>query len=904
MIRRWVKFEHVSLLLSLPPERWQIPHLMSFLCHLCLLLVLTSLTLRAEEPFSWEKTPGRLPKNIVPLRYDVRIEPDIEQATFAGSQVVAFEVRQPAQEIVLHSTGLEISDAELLGQRPAALAPKVDAEDQTITFLLPEKLAPGRYKLSLKFTGKLGESPRGLYISRYQTGGVSGKALVTQMEAIDCRRMFPCWDEPAFRAEFALSVVVPDKLRAVSNMPVSTEKKLDDGRREVTFGPTPKMASYLVALAIGDFEELKDEHDGTQLSIFTTPGKREQARYALESTKKILTYFHDYFGVKYPLPKLDQLAIPSTGAGAMENWGLIIYNDNTLLYDPAASAQSTRERVFAIVAHEIAHQWFGNLVTMAWWDNLWLNEGFASWMGTKVTNRLNPEWKVWLRAAGSKERAMRLDARATTHPIQMPVSKDSQATNWFDEITYNKGQAVIRMIESWLGEEPFRNGIRAYMQQHAYSNTTTADLWQSLEKVSGKPVRTFASGWTEQPGFPVVTLSTLPKGGNNVVQLEQERFTIHQKNPTPLQWQIPVIYGPAGAPHRALLMLLQEHVQAGAPLEPEAAIKGHLGDVGYYRVAYDATLAKRQRKAAPHLAEADRLNALNDTWAMVEASRAPAGEYLDLAFTLGEDRSPTVLAQVIGVLEDIDELHRGSATRTGYRAWASSFLRPQFERLGWNAKASESPLDAQLRASLIGVLGAFGNEDIIVEARHRFATYLATPNSLSGDLRGAVFKIVGRTADAATWETLHERARAADSFEQKRSLYTALASARDPKLAEKTLALSLTDELIAPDAANLVHRVAHEGDQPELAWAFTQKNLDALLAKVSALGANRYVPGIFGAFDDATRADELEAYAKKNLPPSVNIAVAKTADNIRFQAEFKARALPQIDAWWQARVQR
>jgi aminopeptidase N len=877
---------------------------MSSLLRLCLLLVLPSLTLRAEEPFSWEKTPGRLPKNIVPLRYDIRLEPDIENATFTGSQIVSFEVRQPAQEIVLHSAGLEIADARLLGERPVSLTPKADAAEQTVTFPLSEKLPPGRYELSLKFAGQLGESPRGLYISPYQAGGVSGKALVTQMEAIDCRRMFPCWDEPAFRAEFALSVIVPEKLRAVSNMPITAEKKRDDGRREVTFAPTPKMASYLVALAIGDFEELKDEHEGTQLSIFTTPGKREQARYALESTKKILTYYHDYFGVKYPLPKLDQLAIPSTGAGAMENWGLIIYNDNTLLYDPAASAQSTRERVFAIVAHEIAHQWFGNLVTMAWWDNLWLNEGFASWMGTKVTDHLNPEWKVWLRAAGSKEWAMRLDARATTHPIQMPVPKDSQAVDWFDEITYNKGQAVIRMIESWLGEEPFRDGIRAYLQQHAYSNTTTADLWQSLEKVSGKPVRAFAAGWTEQPGFPVVTLSALPKGGNTVVQLEQERFTIHQKNPTPLRWQVPVIYGPAGAPHRALITLLQDRLQAGAPLEPETAIKANLGDVGYYRVAYDATLAKRLRKAAPHLAEADRLNALNDTWAMVEAGRASASEYLDLAFALSEDRSPTVFGQIINALDGIDELHRGSSTRAGYRTWASAFLRPQFERLGWDAKAGESPLDAQLRANLIGVLGAFGNADIIVEARNRFATYLATPASLSGDLRGAVFKIVGRTADAATWETLHERARAADSFEQKRSLYTALASARDHKLAEKTLALALTDELIAPDAANLVHRVAHDGDQPELAWAFARQNLDKLLAKVSAMGANRYVPGIFDAFDDAARAGELEAYAKKNLPPSVSTAVAKTADNIRFQAGFKTRALPQIDAWWQARVQR
>jgi len=876
---------------------------MNPLLRLCCAVLFFATLGRAEEPFSWDKTPGRLPKDVVPLRYAVRIAPDIEQARFEGSQNVTIEVRKATRQIVLHALGLEITDARLTAGRVLALTPKLDPEDQTVTFTLVEELPPGRYELALRFSGKLTEQPRWLYISRYQVNGVSGKALATQMEVADCRRMFPCWDEPAFRAEFELTAVVSAKLRALSNMPVAAETE-KDGLREVRFAPTPSMASYLVALCIGEFEELRDEAEGVQLGIYTTPGKREQARYALDLTKDVLRYLNDYFGTKYPLPKLDQIAIPSTGASGMENWGLIIYNDNALLYDPAKSAQSTRERVFAVVAHEIAHQWFGNLVTMAWWDNLWLNEGFASWMGTKVTDHFNPDWKVWLRAAGSKEWAMRLDARATTHPIQMPVPKDTQAVDWFDEITYNKGQAVLRMLESWLGAEVFRDGIRAYLQKHAYSNTTTADLWHALEQASGQPVREFAAGWTEQPGFPVVTVSALGKNTAAAVQLEQERFTIHQKNPAPLRWQIPVVHGPAGAPQHAILTLLKDRVQPAASVEPEAAIKANLGDVGYYRVAYDAPLARRLRKAIPHLAEADRLNALNDAWAMVQAGRSPASDYLDLASALSDDRSPTVIAQVAGVLGWIDELQRGAATRAGYRAWASGFLRPHFERLGWDAKAGESPLDTELRAGLIRTLGTFGSADILDEARARFATYLATPASLAGDLRGPVFGIIGRDADATIWEQLHERARTEDSFEQKRALYGALASARDPALAAKTLALSLTDELLAPDAARLVQRVADEGEQPELAWAFTQKHLDALLAKVSALSANSYVPRLFESFDVATRADELEVFAKKNLPPAVGTAVAKAADNIRFQAEFKARVLPEIDAWWQARVAR
>ncbi|MEI9898714.1 MAG: M1 family metallopeptidase [Chthoniobacter sp.] len=682
-----------------------------------------------------------MPKTVIPQRYEVRIDPDVEKAVFSGDETITLEVRQPVREIVLHANGLEISNAKLKAAQEIPLTPKLDAEQQTLTFALPEELPAGTCKLALHFTGKLTEQPRGLYIARYQSNGVSGKALATQMEAIDCRRMFPCWDEPAFRAEYVLTAVVPEKLRAISNMPVVSDQPQQDGRREVTFAPTPKMASYLVALAIGDFEEVRDEVEGTQLAVLTTPGKREQGRYALESTKKILTFYHDYFGIQYPLPKLDQLAIPSTGAGAMENWGCIIYNDNNLLYDPATSAQSMRERVFAVIAHEVAHQWFGNLVTMAWWDNLWLNEGFASWMGTKATDRFNPEWKVWLRAAGSKEYAMRLDARATTHPIQRAVGDDSRAADGFDEITYSKGQSVLRMIESWLGEDAFRSGIRAYMQAHAYSNTTTADLWASLATASGKPVREFAAGWTEQPGFPVVTVSALPTGSQGTVQLEQARFTIHQKDPEPLRWQIPVIYGLAGAPNRALLTLLKSETQPGALLEPEAAIKANIGDVGYYRVAYDAPLARRLLKAAPMLAEADRLNALNDSWAMVQAGRTSAAECLDLVRALSDDTSPTVVQRIIDVLWTIDGLERGTPNRDGFHAWACGFLRPQFNRLGWEARDGESPLDAALRGSLISMLGAFGSEEVVSSARARFAAYLHDPASLSRrSARGGLFR--------------------------------------------------------------------------------------------------------------------------------------------------------------------
>jgi aminopeptidase N len=710
--------------------------------------------------------------------------------------------------------------------------------------------------------------------------------------------MFPCWDEPVFKATFSLGVTVPSRFQVVSNMPASAPEPVLSDLVKYRFAESPKMSTYLLALFIGDFEKIEDEVDGIPLRIFVTPGKLEQARYAMEATKKIVRFYNEYFGVKYPLPKLDQVALPSTGAGGMENWGCIVYNDNALLYDPATSSQQTRERVFAVVAHEIAHQWFGDLVTMAWWDNLWLNEGFASWMGTKATDHFNPAWKVWLRASGSKNAAMRLDARATTHPIQRPIANEAAAIDSFDEITYSKGQAVLRMIESWLGEEPFRDGIRGYMKEHAYSSSTTEDLWRALAKSSGKPVHDLASGWTEQPGFPVVRLGLQTESPDTTITLSQERFTIHQANAAPLLWQIPVVVGPAGDPDHGAVLLLKGKDPERLVFDPDVAIKANLGDRGYFRSEYSAPLFKRLRKAVPHLAEVDRLNLLDDTWALVEAGRTPPADYLDLADAIADHPTPTELGQIIGVLGYIDTLERGTPNQAGFRAWAIRFLQPHLAPLGWDAKPGETPLESNLRASLIRALGLFGDPGTLREARARFIQFLENPASLNGNLRGPVFLTVGRNADDATWEKMHSLARKADSFEQKRALYAALTSVRDPELAAKALALALTNELIAPDAARIVARVSFDGEHPDLAWNFARVHLEALLEKLPANGVNDYVPGIFRGFTDAARADELEAFAKANLPPAVGHSVARAADEIRFQAEFKQRALPEFDAWW------
>ena len=882
--------------------------------HLALALLLLVARGAAEEPFTFAKTPGKLPKNVVPVQYRIFLWTDVEAGTFKGVVDVQVNVSTATKQIVMNSLGLKIKLAQLLEDDSAYVPATLDEAAQTLTLDLDKPLPPGKHRLSVSYTGTLGEQPQGLYISRYQKDGVEKKALATQFEPGDARRMFPCWDEPAFRAEMSLNVTAPTEMEVISNMP-SVRANNDPGPTKLSvFKTTPPMPTYLLALFAGEFEKVEGEVDGVKLGIYTTPGKKEQARYAMQVTKEIVRDYTEYFGVKYPLPKLDQLALPNTGAGGMENWGAIVYREDLLLFDPAASSQAQRERVYGIVAHEIAHQWFGDLVTMAWWDNLWLNEGFASWMATKQMARRHPEWKPWLRAAASKEYAMRLDARATTHPIQMPVRTESEAGDAFDEITYQKGQAVIRMIEEWLGEGPFREGIRGYMKAHALSNTTTADLWAALGEASGKDVRAFAKGWTEQPGFPVVTVGGLHGKDGPVPACWQQRFTVLLGDLPALGWMVPLSSAPAGSPERATVEVLEGKQPLKLALDPEEAVKINLGGGGYYRAEYVGVFKARLLKALPHMAEADRLNLLNDEWALPQAGRSKTGDYLRLADALIDTATPTELEQILGVLWQIDRMARdadvldgeGETTPTKHRApfhqWTLAFLRPQLAQLGWEPAPDEAPLVTRLRPQLLGLAAAFGDAETRRTARARFVQWLADPASLDANLRATVLTIIGREADAATWTQLHALAVKTSSAEQQRELYTALATARDPALAAQTLALALTPELPPRDAASLVTRVARSGEQPEAALAFALAHLAALHAKLTAHQTNEYVPDLFTALPATEpRAVELEQWAAKNLPPGAAPSVAKAADEIRFQAQFRKRALPEIEAWYSAK---
>src|SRR5205809_2742434 len=856
----------------------------------------------SEKPFSFKDTPGKLPKDVVPTDYSVRIVPDIDKLTFAGTETVKLTARRRVRQLVLNALELKIEAASIDGKELPDSAIKTDTKNELLTLALRSELATGEHTLTLRFTGKINERGQGLFYMRYeeQGSGVRKTMLGSQFEATDARRFFPCWDEPVFRARFQLTAVVPENWLAVSNMPVESEKKIAGGK-EVRFAATPPMSSYLNVFVAGELDFIEARVGPTQIRVIGTTGRAELGRYALEASAEILQCYNDYFGVPYPLPKLDQIAIPGGFGGAMENWGGITYYESRLLFDPKSSSGETKQNIYEVLAHEMAHMWFGDLVTMAWWDNLWLNEGFASWMGSKCTAHFNPQWEVWLarglprdptrRTGIAKEAAMEGDARSTTHPIQQRVATEAEANSAFDDITYKKGQSFLRMLESFLGEDVFRDGIRRYIAAHKYSNTTTADLWNALSDASNKSVGEIAAGWTEQPGLPVVIVK---READGKVRLTQERFTGNSKNAPPLLWQIPLTYSVVGETPATLLMT--DKTAALENIPADRALKLNPRGAGNYRVEYDDRSWELLLKALPKLDVEDRVNLMSDAWALVQADRAPVSLYFGLVEKLPASTDLAEREQIINVLDFVDGLLVGSSERESFQRYARSLLRPTFATLGWEPKPDEPPNAGRLRASLIGALGHLNDSEVLAGCRERFQKYLAHPASLPPDLRAPVLAVVGGYADEKTWHKLHELGLKTTSIEDQQNYYNALAGASDPKLVKKTLAIALTDELSTSRAIFLVSRVARDTDHPDIAWEFAKANMKALLAKTDAAGVNRYAPSLFTFFSDGSRANELENYAEKNLTPASAPEVAKVVDEIQFRAEFRDRLVSQLPA--------
>ena len=873
-------------------------------------LVAASMTLAgpvwAEAPFSFDTAPGRLPKNVVPVDYDIHITPDIQGMKFTGSESVALEFRAATATIQLNILDETLSDVRLDGQPVKSV--QADNDKQLATITLAQPAPVGKHTLSLSYSGPIQQRPQGLFLQPYtKADGSNGAMLSTQFEATDARRLFPGWDEPAFRATYQLTVTVPAAWATVSNMPIA--KRVEQGQlATTTFQRSPRMPAYLVDFNAGDLKEVSGKSGATGVGVWALSGHEAEGTTALANAQQILADFNDYFGYAFPLPKLDSIAIPGGFSGAMENWGAITYTDQALLVSKASSL-AERQEVYATQAHEMAHQWNGDLVTMGWWDDLWLNESFASWQAARETDLRNPTWKWWESRDEDKESAMTADARLSARAIQAHVTDELQASNAFDPvITYNKGQSVLRMLEAYLGPDTFRDGVRRYMKARAFSNATSADLWNALTAASGQDVGALAAGWTDQPGFPLVSVSAqCDPQGNRTISLSQQRFLEHAATgaaATPAShWRVPLVIrsGVGGATHSVLLTSDKQTAPAGHCQEP---LSVDAGAVGYFRVQYDAATLATNTKGFEGLPDGDRIALLDDQWALVESGAAPLASYLGLAQAqaMGKNVDARAWLQITRALSTLEYDERGTPGHDAFALYARSILRPLFDRLGWDGRPDELPTVQSLRRSVIESLGTWGEPAVIAEAQQRFGIFLHDRKAIAPDDQEMTLSIVGLYADAATYDQLHGLVKQTHDVAELRRFCVALSNVRDPKLASSAAQFALSGEIPAQETQLRLEMIQTLRDQnPQLAWATFSANEPKLLSSfgnLEPLFVAQYVPRMFW---NSLPLEQLQAWILARVPNEMTTEVAKGMDAAKFKADVKRMLVPAADAYVKTR---
>ncbi|GAB3388713.1 M1 family metallopeptidase [Lysobacter fragariae] len=839
----------------------------------------------------------QLPRTVRPTHYDLTVVPHADSMRFDGHVAITLDVLEPTTAITLNAVDMVFANTTLAGASRSTLTPEVsiDAEAQTATFGFREPLAPGRYTLTTDYTGKIGTQANGLFAIDYDTKAGKKRALYTQFENSDARKFMPSWDEPNYKATFTLTATVPSNQLAVSNMPAVATKDLGNGTRQVKFGQSPRMSTYLLFFSVGDFERAATKLGNTEVGVVTQSGLVDQAKFALESSVDVLREYNDYFGTPYPLPKLDNVASPGSSQffGAMENWGAIFTFEHTLLLDPTISTQSDKQRVYSVAAHEIAHQWFGDLVTMSWWDDLWLNEGFATWMAGRTTAKLHPEWNTKLGTVNGRESAMSRDAVASTHPVVQHVETVEQASQAFDSITYQKGGAVIRMLEGFVGESAWREGVRNYMKAHAYGNTVSDDLWREVEAAAGKPILDIAHDFTLQPGVPLVRVESVACDGNTTtVKLTQGEFTKDRPDKQPLRWRVPVIAQAGGETVRTVI----EGGSATLDLPGCGPVIVNAGQSGYYRTLYSQPQFAAIRNGFAKLDPIDQLGLMGDAWALGMAGLRPATDYLELARATPVDADPKIWGDIADQLSGLDDYYRGDTARQEkFRAFAIRTLSPVFKRVGWEAKAGEADPVAILRTQLIGVLASLGDAPVIEEARRRYAASATDADAMPTALRKTILGVVATHADALMWDKLHAAALAETTPLVKDQFYGLLSSAEDPALATRALELALSPEPGETNSARMISIVASH--HPELGFDFAATHRELVDTKIDTTSISRYYPGLASGSLDPATIEKLRDFAGKHIAASSRRATDTAVANIEYRIKVRSERLPAIDAW-------
>jgi puromycin-sensitive aminopeptidase len=836
----------------------------------------------------------RLPRSVTPSRYAIELRLDPTASAVDGMVDIAVTVHEAVAEIVLNGKDLaDVKGAIIRANEPDIVVDRVvaDADAERLTLVLASELPAGACTLRLAFTAQLSDDMVGVYRSRYRDdAGSEHNLIATDFQATNARRCFPCWDEPDLKASFTMTLVVPNGLTALTNTPEISREAADPGFTRVRFAESMVMSTYLVCVVVGQLAVTPpSDARGVPVRVACRPERAHLAAYANDVAMFALNWYSDYFDIPYPERKLDQAAIPDFAEGAMENTGLITYRETLLLLDPVQAAHDERLVVAEVIAHEVAHMWFGDLVTMRWWNGVWLNEAFATFMAYLCMDAMEPSWRVADAFAASRVGAFEVDSLASTRPIEFPVESPDDASGMFDVLTYNKGASVLCMIEQWLGAERFRAGIRRYLAAHSYGNTETHDLWDALEAESGLPVRRIMDAWIFQPGYPSIHV----RRDGDVIRLTAHRFAPSLPDDE-TTWPVPLIVRQVLPDGERVQHVLVEADGLELPLvHPDAVVVANAGSVAFVRTSYDDDLrARLVERTNLDLTPAERHALVDDAWAAVLAGQSPIASFLDLTTGFAGETAPAVWRPIVRGLGWCDRFLAGEP-RERFRDAVRDLVRPALARLGWDAREADTDLDRELRGDLIRTLGVLGN-DPDTQARARETEVITRAGvPIDPSVAAAVVDVVAFTGGPQEYEAFRGRMAVASTPQEQDRYRYALAGFRDPILMQRTLELAMSDAIRPQDAPFVLSRAMTNRDCGGIAWRFVRDHWEALVERCAA---SNVIYLSFGAFS-LTAPDEVadvQAFFLEHDIPQNHLSLVQTMEQQRLLAALRRRAEAEL----------
>ncbi|HUO17023.1 MAG TPA: M1 family metallopeptidase [Verrucomicrobiae bacterium] len=840
----------------------------------------------------------RLPETARPENYKLNFTPDLDKATFGGDETIAIQVLKPTSEIMLNAADIDFHDVSITcGGTTQTATVTPEKENEMAALAVAKPLAAGPATIHITYSGRLNDEMRGFYLGKDDQ---SRKYAATQFEATDARRAFPSFDEPDYKATFDITTTVDKGMVAISNQKVLSDTAGPGDQHTVHFATTPRMSSYLVALVVGNFDYVEGEANGIPIRVYSTAGKKEMGRFALEAATQIMNYYNHYFAIKYPYGKLDLIALPDFSAGAMENTGCITFRELVLLINDKQGSPRMKKEISEVIAHEMAHQWFGDLVTMKWWDDIWLNEGFATWMESKPVEAWKPEWNVDLDDVSATGAALTVDSLANTRPIHQDAETPAQITELFDGIAYDKSAAVLRMLESYLGKETFRAGVNAYLKEHQYANATAADFWDAQAKISKKPVDKIMPTWVTQAGAPMVNVKTQCSGESTKVNLSQQRYYFDRSKfeaPNEQLWQIPLcMKGSANETVRCELLTKREETFTVPGCS--TWVLANAGAAGYYRTGYQENAVRQMaRDAETKLSPAERIALQTDVWASVQVGREPVGDYLAFAQGLQSDRNRAVLEDVLARLGYVERYLVSDSDREAYRAWLGQLLTPAMNQLGWQPKPSDTDEQKTLRARLFRALGYDARDpQALAEARSLAEKGMADPGSVDPEMLFSAFRLAALQGDSAFYDELMNGMKNAKSPEEYYAYFESLSQFDDPKLLERTLDFAISPEVRSQDALQLITGVLANPAGQQLAWDFIRQHWPEV-EKAGGPFASAEVVAATSGFCATGMRDQVTEFFGAHKVAGAERTYKQSVESINNCVDLKSQQEPELASW-------